>query len=106
MNIYKVKWGENNETVIINDNIHMPYPCEYHRWEPVQEWIDEGNSIEPADPPIDSTKEDALQFSDKTFVRVLEDIINVLVSKGAISLADLPQEAQDKLQERINIRNS
>jgi len=70
--------------------------------------LEEGILIDDyiAPPPYVPTKEEQLVTNDKTFVRVLEDIINVLVSKGAISLTDLPQAAQDKLQERINIRNS
>ncbi|QOR39133.1 tryptophan synthase subunit beta like protein [Billgrantia diversa] len=46
----------------------------------------------------------ALSKSDLTFVRVLEDVINVLMDKGVISFTDLPEPAQQKLMERQSLR--
>ena len=43
--------------------------------------------------------------SDAFMARVTEDIINVLIAKGAIAMTDLPQEVQDKLADRQNLRN-
>lgn len=37
-------------------------------------------------------------------VRVLEDLIEVLMSKGIISITDLPQAAQSKLINRTQAR--
>lgn len=46
----------------------------------------------------------ALSKSDLAFVRVLEDVINVLMDKGLISYTDLPEPAQQKLLERQSLR--
>ncbi|MCE8027058.1 MULTISPECIES: hypothetical protein [Halomonadaceae] len=46
----------------------------------------------------------ALSKSDLAFVRVLEDVINVLMDKGVISFTDLPEPAQQKLLERQSLR--
>lgn len=42
--------------------------------------------------------------SDLAFVRVLEDVINVLMDKGVLSFTDLPEPAQQKLMERQSLR--
>lgn len=41
-----------------------------------------------------------LQASDLELVRVLEDLVDVLVSRGVIRYTDLPEAAQRKLHER------
>ncbi|WP_104203755.1 tryptophan synthase subunit beta like protein [Billgrantia saliphila] len=46
----------------------------------------------------------ALTKSDLAFVRVLEDVINVLMDKGVISFTDLPEPAQQKLLDRQSLR--
>ena len=45
-----------------------------------------------------------LQQSDLDMVRVLEDLIEVLMSKGIISITDLPPAAQSKLLNRAQAR--
>ncbi len=47
-----------------------------------------------------------LQQSDLEMVRVLEDLIEVLMSKGVISITDLPEAAQTKLINRAQARRS
>lgn len=47
-----------------------------------------------------------LQQSDLDMVRVLEDLIEVLMSKGVISITDLPQAAQHKLLSRAKARQT
>jgi len=42
---------------------------------------------------------------DADFVRVLEDVIDVLIAKHVINLTDLPAEAQDKLYARRSHRH-
>lgn len=39
-------------------------------------------------------------------VRVLEDLIQVLIAKGTISITDLPVAAQQKLNNRANARQA
>jgi len=41
---------------------------------------------------------------DASFVRVLEDLIETLIERGAIRLTDLPVSAQKKLSERRGLR--
>lgn len=45
-----------------------------------------------------------LNQSDADFIRVLEDLIDVLLKKNIILLTDLPEAAQDKLLKRKQIR--
>lgn len=47
-----------------------------------------------------------LQQSDLDMVRVLEDLIEVLMSKGVISITDLPPAAQNKLLNRAQARQT
>ena len=47
-----------------------------------------------------------LQQSDLDMVRVLEDLIEVLMSKGVISITDLPLAAQNKLLNRAKARRA
>lgn len=44
------------------------------------------------------------QASDLAFVRVLEDVIEVLMEKGVLSFTDLPEPAQSKVMERQSLR--
>jgi len=41
---------------------------------------------------------------DVAFIRVLEDLVDVLIDKGVLRLTDLPQAAQDKLNVRKGLR--
>lgn len=45
-----------------------------------------------------------LSRSDASFIRVLEDVINLLVDRSVIMFTDLPQPAQEKLMARRNAR--
>ncbi|MBS9402404.1 tryptophan synthase subunit beta like protein [Halomonas sp. TRM85114] len=47
-----------------------------------------------------------LQTSDLAFVRVLEDVIELLMDKGVISFTDLPEPAREKMKERQSIRRT
>lgn len=49
---------------------------------------------------------DSFKALDADFVRVLEDLIDVLIAKHVINLTDLPGEAQDKLYARRTHRHS
>ncbi|MDN3526341.1 tryptophan synthase subunit beta like protein [Halomonas sabkhae] len=48
---------------------------------------------------------DHFQTSDLAFVRVVEDLIQVLMDKGVISFVELPEAAQDKVLERQRLRH-
>lgn len=49
---------------------------------------------------------DSLHESDVDFIRVLEDLINLLSSKGIIQFTELPAEVQKKLLTRQSIRSN
>jgi hypothetical protein len=51
-------------------------------------------------------KIEALSQSDTGLARVLEDVIDVLITRGVIQFTDLPDEAQAKLLERRQTRAS
>lgn len=42
--------------------------------------------------------------TDQGFIRVLEDVIDLLIDKGLMALGDLPQDAQDKINLRRQLR--
>ncbi|MCY1375376.1 hypothetical protein D9M69_627870 [compost metagenome] len=46
----------------------------------------------------------SLQHSDLELVRVIEDLVQVLVSRGVMSYTDLPEAARQKLQHRAHTR--
>jgi len=43
--------------------------------------------------------------ADAEFVRVIEDLIDILIAKSVIRLTDLPEPAQKKLMMRKGLRN-
>ncbi len=45
-----------------------------------------------------------LAATDVGIMRILEDLINLLISKNIIMSTELPEEAQNKLQQRQQIR--
>ena len=47
-----------------------------------------------------------LKQSDLDMIRVLEDLIDVLTTKGVISITDLPPDAQSKLLNRSSARKA
>lgn len=47
-----------------------------------------------------------LKHSDFEMIRVLDDLIQVLISKGAIRVTDLPSAAQAKLMDRTQARET
>ena len=55
---------------------------------------------------VDSDTEAALIRSDLDLVRVMEDLINVLITKNIICFTDLPYIAQQKIIRRRDIRES
>lgn len=46
-----------------------------------------------------------LALSDSSIIRVLEDLIDLLITKKLILLTDLPLEAQEKIRERKRVRS-
>lgn len=68
--------------------------------------------IEPGAPELlafvgedEEAQQAALRRSDLEFVRVLEDVIELLMNRGVISFTDLPAAAQEKLMARQTLRD-
>ncbi|MCR9103646.1 MAG: tryptophan synthase subunit beta like protein [Gammaproteobacteria bacterium] len=46
-----------------------------------------------------------LEASDQDFVRVLEDLVDLLIDKGVILFTELPDSAQEKIMKRQRLRS-
>lgn len=78
------------------------------------EWVDEGDA-ELRDfigaalqrgAPADGDLARGLAESDLQLIRVVEDLVQVLIEKGAIQFIDLPLAARNKLMQRLSLRQS
>jgi len=78
---------------------------------------DESDEVEPDHPEVldfvgrvvalrEEGIGDPFLAADLEFVRVAEDLIELLIQKGVIVLGDLPPEAQEKLMGRRALRHS
>lgn len=91
-------WADESGTVhfpiLPINGVEVPVPPTHA----MQKW----NGAAWADTPelVKARAADNLANSDAGMIRVLEDLISALVGKGAITLADLPQAARDKLAAR------
>ncbi len=47
----------------------------------------------------------SLEDTDQDFIRVLEDVVELLIDKGLILFTELPQSAQDKIMRRQRLRS-
>lgn len=47
----------------------------------------------------------SLSATDQDFVRVLEDVVQLLIDKGVILFTDLPESAQEKIMLRQQLRS-
>ena len=73
-----------------------PIPCD---------WVTDNWVVDTvAENHIEATE--TLNNTDIPLARVLEDLITALIDKGTITMADLPQVAQDKLSARETARNN
>lgn len=48
---------------------------------------------------------DSIARTDLDFVRVLDDVVDLLISKGVILFTELPPSAQDKISRRQQLRS-
>ncbi|VUD69190.1 hypothetical protein TDB9533_04556 [Thalassocella blandensis] len=67
------------------------------------EWID-GDSTDLAHFATLLQQQNPLSESDLDFVRVVEDLVEVLIEKNFIHFTDLPVKAQQKLSKRKSLR--
>ncbi|MBU2953326.1 hypothetical protein [Marinobacter sp. F3R08] len=77
-----------------------------------EDYLDGFEEIDPTDPQLQSFLADKVdpdatrrfRESDSSLIRVIEDLVDLLSSKGIIRFTDLPPEAQKKLMERKSMR--
>lgn len=62
--------------------------------------------IAKSDDSIQNKKLEELKHTDSEFIRVIEDVIDVLITKNIIAITDLPQAAQDKISDRKTKRSN
>jgi hypothetical protein len=48
---------------------------------------------------------ESIDQTDQDFVRVLEDVVQLLIDKGVILFTDLPDSAQEKIMRRQRLRS-
>jgi len=72
-------------------------------WGEYQTWLGEGNTADVFDPASELPM-DELPIREFRMGRIGEDLIDLLISKGVITLSELPQEAQDRLAEKKYLR--
>ena len=54
---------------------------------------------------VDPNAQASIDATDKDFVRVLEDVVQLLIDKGVILFTDLPPSAQEKIMRRQRLRS-
>ena len=85
---------------------HIPNDSGNRHWQEYQEWLVEGNTPDPkAVPPAPST-ENLLSRSDDKMIRTIDWILETLVAKGVITLAEIPQALKDLYVARKALRNA
>lgn len=67
--------------------------------------------VDAADPALGAFLEaigadiEGLQATDQDFIRVLEDVVDLLIAKGVILFTELPDSAQAKILNRQDLRS-
>ncbi|TDG15251.1 tryptophan synthase subunit beta like protein [Seongchinamella unica] len=64
-----------------------------------------GDSPELADFLASQQAANSLDATDQDFVRVLEDVVELLIDKGVILFTELPDSAQEKIMRRQKLRS-
>ncbi len=96
---------KNSADFIVQDNGQGPYIRDWNHADPQPAPAD----IEAAWPAAQAALrkkdiEGQLARTDEGMARIVEDLIGLLVQRGFITEADLPETARDKLAERKNLR--
>jgi hypothetical protein len=79
-----------------------------------EDYLDGFEKVDPTDPELqvflaektDPNRNRRFRESDSSLIRVIEDLVDLLSSKGIIRFTDLPPEAQKKLMERKSMRGN
>ena len=89
------------------DGVMFPKRAENIEYQEFLHWLDEGNTPQPYVPPAVDPAAQAkaeLAESDSDMARIVEDLINVMLTKDLITESDIPQSAQDKMARRAKLR--
>jgi hypothetical protein len=78
----------------------IPEADENLDWQEYQEWLAQGNTPDPVDVPPAKTDAELLYESDQKMIRAVDWLLQHLVQKGVIQLADIPQALKDLYLER------
>ena len=89
---------------LVNGVFHVPDVEGNTDRQAVLDWIADGNAPDPADPPPVPTLDEKLRSTDHLMARAAEGLITVLIAKGTIAMADLPQGMQDDLAARQAVK--
>lgn len=115
MQIYKIDANGFFIRDVIDDGGEIPADCVSiqppqglyrSKWDGAT-WV-EGMTQEEIDVFLATKPEpkEQLYGTDQEFIRVSEDLIDILIAKGVIFLSDLPQEAQAKIMARKSLREN
>jgi len=85
---------DSDSVIRTSDNAAIPNDPSNSDRQDYLTWLAEGNIPEPADAPPEPTPLEVLTTLDKKLRRDSEDIIDVLIQKGVVTLADFPGEIQ------------
>ena len=75
-------------------------------WAEYLEWLAEGNVADPIAAPVPPSDEDQLQGSDQQMIRAVDWLLQHLVQKGVIQVADIPGALKQLYQERKALRGA
>ena len=99
---------DNGSIIRESDNACIPEDYENLDYAEFINWVSEGNTPLPYEPPPVDLKAAAraeLAATDSEIARVSEDLIQTLISKGVIAESDIPAPAHDKMARRAELRS-
>jgi len=82
----------------------IPADPENADWQEYQVWLGEGNTPDPIPEPAPLSAEERLRQTDREVVRWVDWLLQTLVQKGIINLAEIPQPVKDLYLERKTLR--
>ena len=101
------KYRLNGEGVIDTERgFTIPNDEKNRHWLKYQEWLGEGNTPDPMPTPEPLTNEQLLEQSDRNMIRVVDWLLQYLVTNGAIPLADIPAPVKQLYLERKALRGA
>lgn len=92
----------------VERGLHIPDDPQNRHWKEYLEWVAAGNTPDPEDVPPPPTAEELLHQqllqTDKEMLRGFDWLLQTLVQKGIIDLAEIPPALKDLYLERKALR--